>query len=84
MKRSLAMLLAGIVLGSTGTVTAAPSRPADSWVRNNVLCTTTGGRSGISRGIACQKIGGRKTVVVNQHSVIVGNKAGQVLYLSSP
>lgn len=77
MKRTIAALIAGLALGTTGIATAA----GDQWFRNGVLCTTTG--TGSSRGIVCQLQGHRKVVVVNQHSIIVG-RGTHVLYLTSP
>jgi hypothetical protein len=84
MKRTLASLAAGVVVGSTGVALAAvkdTSAVQDTWIRNGVLCTTTG--TGRSRGVVCNLQGSRKLAIVNQRSIIVGTKSNQVLYLTS-
>jgi hypothetical protein len=78
MKRTLAALLVGIALGSTGLAFGAASR--DSWQRNNITCTTTG--SGVDRGITCARIGSRSLVIVNQRQIIVG-RGSRALYITS-
>lgn len=79
MKRMVMALLTGIALGSVGLAEASGS--GDSWVRNGVICTTTG--RGQNRGVVCALLKGRKTVIVNQRMVIVGTRTGHVLYMTT-
>jgi hypothetical protein len=84
MKRSLAALVAGVVLGGTGVGMAAGIQ---SWHRNGVFCYTTGRSTALAtRGVGCRLDGGKKLVVVNHSQVIVSSrsKATKIYYVSSP
>lgn len=84
MKRSLAALVAGVVLGGTGVGMAAGIQ---TWHRNGVFCFTTGRSTVVStHGVGCRLDEGKKLVVINHSQVIVSSrsKATKVYYVSSP
>jgi hypothetical protein len=84
MKRSLAALVAGVVLGGTGVGMAAR---IETWHRNSVFCFTTGRSTVVAtRGVGCRLDDGKKLVVINHSQIVVSNrgKAGKIYFSSSP
>jgi hypothetical protein len=84
MKRSLAALVAGVVLGGTGVGMAAR---IETWHRNGVFCFTTGRSTVVAeRGIACHLDEGKKLVVINSRQIVVSKrgKAQKIYYVTSP
>jgi hypothetical protein len=84
MKRSLAALVAGVVLGGTGVGMAAR---IETWHRNSVFCFTTGRSTVVAtRGVGCRLDTGKKLVVITHSQITVSNrgKAGKIYYTSSP
>jgi hypothetical protein len=77
MKKLLAALLAGIVLGSTGIAAATAT---DVWQRNNVSCSSVG--KGADRGVICTLRGSKKSVVITQRQIMVGS-GNKLTYLTT-
>jgi hypothetical protein len=84
MKRSLAALVAGVVLGGTGVGMAAR---IETWHRNGVFCFTTGRSQVIAtRGVGCHLDGGKKLVAITHGQIVVSRrgKADKIYYTTSP